>query len=249
MVEWSNDVSAADWIVDRLHRFPSDVAWDVGSFVPDGFPAYARSLHPAWRTEPGRRVKVRWADLARTAGPTLHATTRFEELESSAVTHDTEPPLVGTLEEDELDAFVELLAAFTSSPQSCWFGVWEGYGWMQGPPAIGEMVARRPGGWRRLRRPEWNAPESPAPAGPRVQIPGRSLALYSGPIEAAGAFCRAPTSQSPNLWWPEDHAWCIASEIDFRSTYLGGPQALIDRVLDDERLEALPARLTDRVAD
>lgn len=146
VVEWSNDVSAADWIVDRLHRFPSDVAWDVGSFVPDGFPAYARSLHPAWRTEPGRRVKVRWADLARTAGPTLHATTRFEELESSAVTHDTEPPLDGTLEEDELDAFVELLAAFTSSPQSCWFGVWEGYGWMQGPPAIGEMVARRPGG-------------------------------------------------------------------------------------------------------
>ncbi len=63
MVEWSNDVSAADWIVDWPHRFPSDVAWDVGSFVPD-----ARSASPAWRTEPGRRVKLRCADLARTAG-------------------------------------------------------------------------------------------------------------------------------------------------------------------------------------
>lgn len=28
--------------------------------------------------------------------------------------------------------------------------------------------------------------------------------------------------QSANLAWPSDHAWCIATEIDFNTTYIGG---------------------------
>lgn len=46
-MEWASDVSAADWIVDRLRHFRTD----LGSFVPEGFAAYARILHPAWRGE------------------------------------------------------------------------------------------------------------------------------------------------------------------------------------------------------
>jgi hypothetical protein len=237
-VEWSSDVGAADWIVARLHPF----ARDVGSFVPDGFDAYARIPHPASRTENGRPVKVRWSDLARTRGASLEATTRFEDI----TTPDVEPPLTGTLEADELDALVELLATATSTPESCSFGVWDGYGWMQGPPAIAELRARS-GAQRRQPLPELGVPGAPADA--RVQVPERSLALYRGPIEAAAALCGPPASQSPNLWWPEDHAWCVASEIDHHSTYLGGSQDLVDRVLRDERVEALRVRLSDAVTD
>ena len=68
-------------------------------------------------------------------------------------------------------------------------------------------------------------PSRPSFPRPWVQIPGRQLALYSGPIEAAITFCEWPTLQSPNLWWPHDRAWCVASEIDVRSTYVGGTQA------------------------
>jgi hypothetical protein len=194
----------------------------------------------------GAASKVRWAELALAGGVALRVTTRFEEFEASLVTHGTESPRVGSLERDELEALVELLAAFTASRRSCWFGVWEGYGWMQGPPAIAEAVALLPEDGPPARR---KALERAGPAGPRVEIPERSLALYSGPIEAAAAFLGPPAVQSPNLWWQEDHAWCVASEIDFRSTYLGGAQALIDRVLHDKRLEAIPARLADRVTD
>jgi hypothetical protein len=27
----------------------------------------------------------------------------------------------------------------------------------------------------------------------------------------------------PNPWWPEDRAWCVATEIDLPYTYVGGP--------------------------
>jgi hypothetical protein len=239
MLEWSGEVGAADWIVDRLRPFGAE----VGSLVPDGLAAYARLLHSAWRAAPGRRVKARWDELAAQAGVRLQVTTRFEELEAGAASQGIAPPDAGTLDERDLQALAELLARFTGTPQVCWFGWWEGYGWMQGPPAVAELRDRgSPAGGTEPFPP-------PAPSGPRVEVPERPLVLYRGLIGDATAFCRPPALQSPNLWWPDDHAWCVASEIDFRSTYLGGSQALIDRVLHDERLEALPARPTDRVTD
>jgi hypothetical protein len=200
-VDWSSDVRAADWIVERLHPF----AVDVGSLVPEGFQAYARVLHRAGQ--------------------------------------------LGSLEPDELEALVELLGPHTGSPGSCWFGLWEGYGWMQGGAAVGWLTLDRPRRWFRRRRPRPRSIEPVAPPGPRVQIPGRSLVLYRGAIGAAAAFCRFPYGQSPNLWWPEDRAWCVASEIDLASTYLGGTGALVERVLHDARLEAVPAGLTDPLQD
>lgn len=239
-ITWSNDVSPAEWITERLHPFGQD----VGSLVPECFDAYARILHPTWRTEHGRRVKVRFSDLARETGVALGPTTRIDDVESIA-TGQIEPPLTGTLECGELNVLVTLFATATESPGSCWFGFWEGFGWMQGHPAIVE-----------LRRPQ-DEPLGPspctvpgaAPQGSRVQLPARPLALYGGQIDAAAAFCSPPFSQSPTLWWPEDHAWCVASEIDFHSTYVGGSRDLIQRVLHDERLDALQADVADRVSD
>lgn len=209
-MEWSNDVQAADWIVEPLLPFGSEA---VGGFLPDVFEAYARVLHP-WGAGQDLR-KLRWADLALEAGVVLGPVTQREELESCAARHGAQPPRTGTLEPGELEALVDVLARFTATPESCWFGVWEGYA-------------------------------GTVPPGPRVEIPGRSLGLYAGPIEAAAALAEFPTCQSPNLWWPEDRTWCVASEIDFCSTYLGGSPALVERLLGDERLEAIPVRLEDR---
>ena len=51
----------------------------------------------------------------------------------------------------------------------------------------------------------------------------------------------------PNLWWPDDHAWCVASEIDLAYTYVGGSRKLIEQVLELPALESLPCEITDRV--
>jgi hypothetical protein len=44
--------------------------------------------------------------------------------------------------------------------------------------------------------------------------------------------------QSPNLFWPQDHAWCVASEIDLFCTLVAGSEALASALLSDPRLEA-----------
>ena len=67
-------------------------------------------------------------------------------------------------------------------------------------------------------------------------------------LEAPAALAWIPSQrQTPNLWWHGDHTWCVASEIDLTATYVGGPRALIDRILADERLEALPAEPGDAI--
>jgi hypothetical protein len=47
------------------------------------------------------------------------------------------------------------------------------------------------------------------------------------------------TSTPESCWWPEDRAWCVATEIDFTWTYVGGTRECIQQVIDDPELEAL----------
>lgn len=80
-----------------------------------------------------------------------------------------------------------------------------------------------------------------------VELPWRDYVLLEGPlsraVNAVATDYRDP--QTPNLWWPADHSWCVASEIDLPWTYVGGTSELISRLLDDERIEVLPAKPDD----
>lgn len=77
-----------------------------------------------------------------------------------------------------------------------------------------------------------------------------SYFLLRAPLEAIGAgelLVGPPVRDvGPSIWWPDDLAWCVATEVDFRWTYVGGTRACIDNVLANPRLEALPADLRQR---
>lgn len=47
---------------------------------------------------------------------------------------------------------------------------------------------------------------------------------------------------SPSIVWPDDHAWVLATEIDFDSTLVGGTAELIDELIQKPGLEVLPIR-------
>ena len=76
--------------------------------------------------------------------------------------------------------------------------------------------------------------------------PQRSFILFSGPLDAIDAFGRAgPPWLPPNLWWPDDRAWFVSTDIDLASTYVGGSRVCIDAILSAEEVEALPASVDD----
>ena len=127
------------------------------------------------------------------------------------------------------DVILPLLAKNTSTPERCWICLWEGYGYFH---AGGIAVLRA----YRIGRPLEPPPPPPPPpklSKHRVRLPARDYILFTGSVEQAAGW-----QDGPNLWWPDDRAWCVASEIDLTETFVGGSQALIDDVLEQEGLGA-----------
>jgi hypothetical protein len=238
-IVWSDAVGEADWIAQRLAGFDLH---EVTSVVPAGFEAYGRMFHPA--EEPGRDDRlVRWADVAEWSGLPLRADSQFH---SVALPRDaprgvapwsSQGPRQGSLWPVDAEVLVSVLRGSTVTPERCWFCLWDGFGVGQvlyaegseAPPALADPV-----------------PDT-VRLGRRVELPARTYFLLTGPVEAALSTLDIIDDQLPNLWWPADRAWCVGSEIDLSSTYVGGSARLIEQLSTDERLEVLPVEPTEHL--
>ena len=218
----SVEIGAADWIGRRLRAFDSHV---VSSVVPGGFPAYVRLLHPA-RGAGGEQV--RWTTIADWSGRRMHPLVQFHAIatavggESAERSPWHEEPTHGNLPVEPFCRLCSILAGQTSTPDNCWFCLWDGYGYLEDvlPNAVR--------------------------TGPRVHLPQRDYMLFEGELETATE-PHAPFGysvghsfypQSPNLFWPHDHMWCVASEIDLYCTLVAGSETLVNALLADPALEA-----------
>jgi hypothetical protein len=81
---------------------------------------------------------------------------------------------------------------------------------------------------------------------PKFELPGRKYLLVKAPLPAV---CEAESelSSAANLVWPDDHSWCVTTEIDLDSTRLGGSRALVDALLQDSFLEVVEVRPEDQL--
>src|ERR1700674_4335997 len=126
----SEAVENADWIGAQLHPFN---AHDVGSVVPTGFAGYARILHPA--VGDPYPTEVKWSEVAAWNRRVIHPEVQFHAIAESTPSSRLGPspwrqePLNGTLSGGQVEDLVRLLARHTSTPQACWFCLWDGYGY------------------------------------------------------------------------------------------------------------------------
>jgi len=244
------DPAAGAWIGPRLEPFGTS----IGSVIPLGFEAYARVLHPI---ELGQGRLVRWADVAAATQRAVHPLAQFWRLTGRASVHDRGSsawdhgePRIGELQSDALRALLDVLAAHSadSAGTECIAALWEGWGWVERGGSVAVLSSSSETPTRPLPTPVALGPE--VLDAPRLNLPGRSYLLFRGPLSAVPSLGHQVTEewfvpQSPNLLWPVDRSWCVATEIDFDSTLVGGSARLIEAVLADPRLEALPVRPDD----
>lgn len=180
-----------------------------------------------------------WHVVADRQGTVLHPSAQWDYLAgwaeaSSGVGGDRsrdEQPLVGSLDHRTLPLLCDVLARHTSTPGQCWLALWIGFG-------------KYPAAWE---------------ASPTFRLPHRQYWLFESPlaqvVEHSVAFATKQFDdgdpwldrildwghvQSPQLWWPQDHAWAVASEIDYDSTVVGGRAALVEELVRNPDLECLP---------
>ena len=162
----------------------------------------------------------------------------------------------GHLEEPLLRALCGVLAEHTTTPDDCYFGLWDGYGDLYGGDAVGFLTAfSGPMKWPgRIFGKEKPPPPVP-PAFPASILEGPKLAyfhdylLFTGALTDAGEWGAASYGNairrdinSPNLMWPADHAWFVTTTIENTWTAVGGTKNLTDALLRDDRLEVVRTR-------
>jgi hypothetical protein len=220
---------AGEWIAERLSAYRGAAgrrlaAAAVGGTVPDCFDSYVRIFHAASGPD---RSRASWKDVAAAQNTVWHP-----EMQFNAITGGSWPgsaPPVGRLDLEQLMVLGEVLGRHTSTPDRIFLALWEGWGGTVTQERLDESVVpadllaadlldvgngfRRylvvRGSIRNLQIPPW---------------PGE------GPV---------PNEETPNLAWPADRAWCLATEIDFDSTLVGGSAELIAAVVEHPGLEAL----------
>jgi hypothetical protein len=187
-------------------------AESVRSLLPGGFAAYVRVFHPAYRKD----TPVRWQTIAAALGRISHPEMQFrslvedEQFQGDARLFDT-PPERGSFPRGLVAPIAALLSAHTTSDQ-CNFGVWEGFA----------------------------ALDAEVTLAPTFELPHRRYYLLHGTTSGASENLASLRSrQSPNLWWPDDHAWCVATEVDLDSTYIGCDKPCADELLSLPQVEAL----------
>ena len=224
-VEFLEDKSEARWVEESLSEFGT-----VRALLPEEFPAYARVFHPFYFGDDKERP-VRWSTVAEWTGRTVHPLMNYIRIanlrEGPPYGHEDPPwghsPQEGCIPERECRALLDVLRGFTSTPDQCYFGLWEGYGY------LAQGLYKKSS---------------------RVRGEGRNYLLFRGPIDGVLTFLIGEHpfwGDTPSIWWPADRAWCVATDIDLHDTYVGGNEECIEAILNHPKLEALPTTLDARL--
>jgi hypothetical protein len=217
-----DDVSTGVWIsAGRRRGRPGTVS----ALLPAVFEAYARVLHPAVRYAGDDDIEVSWAEVAAHNGTATHPLVQWDALIGRPV--ESQPPVwddgpsEGHLPVAVAARLGVVLGRHTGTPEDCWFGRWDGFG--------------------------FDLPDPDVPA--RLLLRGgKDVVLVRGTVaDATRNLAPEPHEQSANLWWPGDHAWCVVTDLDLTSTYVGASAACIAELLATRGIEAVPAAPEDPV--
>ncbi|MEV4097454.1 hypothetical protein [Streptosporangium saharense] len=221
------DVRPADWAVSATL---SSKWGNVGRMLPPIFAAYVRLFHPPLKAVDGVEQEISWREVALANGRVPHPGMQWPYVTGSWSFFNDEqpgvwnrPPEEGTLPLRQITRLAHLLAPHTTTPERCWFAVWEGFGDLNLPIEDEEI--------------------------PRVEMPARSMLLLEGPLRAATTSFSDISwwGRYASLWWPQDRAWCVATDVDLMSTYIGGSVECVATLLADEELEIMEIPLDHRL--
>ncbi len=248
----SPNIDAVTWILVALRDFD----YTVGSIVPPVFEAYARIFHPASRGRDEDESAVRWTDVAEANSREMHPAAEWGSITGSWDYQNgstqpglwDSPPSTGELPGEVAQRLVAVLSEHTDDPSHGFFGIWEGWGT---PTETFFFADDTPERVQQQAQEAFDA-EVAAWSGliesaASFQVPHRKMHLLRGPLVAIEDFYECydgPASlclrNPPSLWWPADRRWCVGTDIDLMTTYVGGSSAAIEALLADDQLEVLP---------
>ncbi|WP_182545422.1 hypothetical protein [Halosaccharopolyspora lacisalsi] len=168
----------------------------------------------------GPDIPVSWSKLAHYYDRSLHDQGNIDALTGRELNDPIEdnplwdiPPEEGSLPAEEAWQLIDTLAAETAKPLECFFGVREGFAYL-------DDLRKR--------------------TSARIHLPmGRNHVALRGPVYLAARSLCTDVRQTVNLWWNAERSWCVATDIGHDSTFVGGSRDCIRKILDNPALETV----------
>lgn len=147
-------------------------------------------------------------------------------------------------------------ARWTETPDLAWYAVWEGHGFGGGATGFYSLPGT-------VRDPAYDAAEqarfdaqnratlSALSELPQFALPHRRYYLLGGRVSAAAELVWPGEPARwfrPDLWWPDDRSWFVATDVDFWRLYVGGTADFTTEVASSVPTVAQQVRL-DRVLE
>lgn len=207
-----------EWLTGAIHPFE----YDVASLVPPVFGAYARIFHPAYEIHmPEPECPVSWTTVAKANDRIAHAAMEWGSLVGSWSLRDQ-------------------------------LGVWDH------PPDKGRLpvptterlshILKQYSRTGRVWYALWNGYGGmEIPDAILIELPNRPMYVVAGTIEDAAQPFGIP-GRTANLWWAGDRQWCVATDIDLMTTYVGGSAHCIQAIVNSGALEVFSVTSEQRVS-
>ena len=245
------DAKRADWVVERR----TGPKRTLHAVVPAAFASYVRILHPAWSAvslDPGDEqawkklragwreaeelTPVRWDDTAAKNNRDAHRLMQWHEISSPTVrekgTAGIDPPLEGELTRDMVETLFGALIDYGNEAQEVLCGFWEGFG-------------RYYTSWAKAKFKSYVGDQSYIILDStlaRVRDGWFAALNYSDRKHGIGT-----NGLAPNAVWRMTREWYLAVDFNLPSSYLGGPESLIESVCKADDLETYLALPGDKI--
>jgi hypothetical protein len=241
--------TAADWIQGKLLPGDPGTIHQVGHAVPAGYERYLRLFHPVHAGE----QTIRWRDVASASGKLFHPLAQFRNLLAESDDELLAQVFPGSLQYPELSRLVEVLLPWTGD-QRCFFAYWEGFGdyladflrtltddprW---PESVQDTSFQVTGGRQVPVAAQARWPRAVKDASFRLS--GEEYIVLSGRLDSVLPSPDPSPDEddfypilSPQLWWPLDRRWFVATVFDRDFTLIGAPRGLAEALLADQVLE------------
>ncbi len=105
-------------------------------------------------------------------------------------------------------SLISVCVAHSMSHSALNFGIWEGHGFCA--ESTDEAMSQIP----------------------KLEMLNRNYFLLTGDVDSIGEL-KYPGSvdwRNPDLVWPDDHSWFLATDVDFWSLYVGGSSQMIQSI-------------------
>jgi hypothetical protein len=156
----------------------------------------------------------------------------------------------------QLPRLFEVLATYTTTPDDCYFCVWDGYGNTAVSSQDDAIYIDDEDAVAQLGQPDAQPAMAPRSTSstetvnlPKVVVPHRAYWLLRGPLADVGAWESARGWPSrfrldeaePAFVWPADRAWCVANDVDPHWVGVGGGHEPISQLTSDRQLDVILA--------